>query len=100
MPTRTAFVLLAALLLGSALSLVTAQHRARGLFVDLEGAQREAHQLEADGARLRIELGRAAQPAVVESAARRLGMGPATPPRTVLVPGVERRGAVAEAIAP
>jgi len=82
----TPFVL-ATLLVASSLALVTAQYRARGLFVDLENAQRDARQLEADGNRLRIELGRAGQPSVVEASARRLGMAPATVPRTVLLPG-------------
>jgi cell division protein FtsL len=85
---RALLILLAVLLLASSLSLVTSQHVARDLFVDLESAQREARQLEADGNRLRIDLSRASQPAMVEAAAHRLGMTPTTPPRTVLVPGI------------
>jgi cell division protein FtsL len=75
------------LLLASSLSLVTAQHRARSLFVDLERAQQQARQLEADGDRLRIELGRAAQPAAIESAARDLGLKPVDAGRVVFLPG-------------
>jgi cell division protein FtsL len=74
------------LLLASSLSLVTAQHRARSLFVDLERAQQQARQLEAEGDRLRIELGRAAQPAAIESAARDLGLKPVDAGRVVFLP--------------
>jgi cell division protein FtsL len=74
------------LLLASSLSLVTAQHRARSLFVDLERAQQQARQLEAEGDRLRIELGRAAQPAAIESAARDLGLRPVDAGRVVFLP--------------
>ena len=74
------------LLLASSLSLVTAQHRARSLFVDLERAQQQAKQLDADGDRLRIELGRASQPAAIESAARELGLKPVDAGRVVFLP--------------
>jgi cell division protein FtsL len=85
------------LLLASSLSLVTAQHRARSLFVDLERAQQQARQLEAEGDRLRIELGRAAQPAAIESAARDLGLKPVDAGRVVFLPA---QGAAAPAGAP
>jgi len=78
--------LLGLLLLASSLSLVTAQHRARSLFVDLERAQQQAKQLEAEGDRLRIDLGRAAQPAAIESAARDLGLKPVDAGRVVFLP--------------
>jgi cell division protein FtsL len=74
------------LLLAGSLSLVTAQHRARSLFVDLERAQQQARQLEAEGDRLRIELARAAQPAAVESSARALGLKPVDGSRVVFLP--------------
>ena len=64
---RLAVGVLAALLVAAALSLITAQHRSRGLFVDLERAQQQARLLEAEGDRPRIELGRAAQSASVEA---------------------------------
>lgn len=85
------------LLLASSLSLVTAQHRARSLFVDLERAQQQARQLEAEGDRLRIELGRAAQPAAIESAARDLGLKPVDAGRVVFLPA---QAATAAADAP
>ena len=47
------FVVLAVLLLfGCALALVTAQHRTRSLFVDLERSQQDARQLDVDYERL------------------------------------------------
>jgi cell division protein FtsL len=92
---RALIGLVAALLLASSLSLVTAQHRARSLFVDLERAQQQARQLEADGDRLRIELGRASQPAAVETAARELGLKPVDAGRVVFLPSP--LGAVAPA---
>ena len=51
--------LLAVLLVTCALALVTSQYRARELFAELEVAQQESKTLEADGSRLRSDLGRA-----------------------------------------
>jgi 16S rRNA (cytosine1402-N4)-methyltransferase len=56
------------------------------LFVDLERAQLLAKQLEAEGDRLRVDLGRASQPAVIESAARELGLKPVDGSRVVFLP--------------
>jgi len=92
MPSRMVVALLAALLMASALSLVTSQHRARELFADLEAAQQLARQSEAEGNRLRIELGRASQPAVIEAAARQLGMRPIDPEHTALLAPAARAG--------
>lgn len=83
---RGAPLLVAALLVASGLSAVTAQHRARSLFVDLERAQQQAKTLEAEGNRLRVELGRASQPATIEAAARELGLRPVDGARTVYLP--------------
>jgi len=74
----------------SALALVTSQHRSRGLFADLEAAQQATRQIEAEGNRLRIELGRASQPATIEAAARALGMRPIDPGHTAFLPPVPR----------
>jgi cell division protein FtsL len=95
--TVVAIALPAALLVLSSLSLVTAQHRARGLFVDLGRLQHQAKNLEAEGNRLRIDLGKASQPAAVTAAARGLGMRPADPKQTVFLPapGPEELAAVA-----
>jgi cell division protein FtsL len=91
MQLRVTVALLAAVLMASALSLVTAQHRARELFVDLEAAQQLTRQSEAEGNRLRIELGRASQPAAIEAAARGLGMRPIDPKHTALLPPAARQ---------
>ena len=80
---RGLIMLLALALFGSALALVTAQHRARSYFVDLERAQQQARQLDIDHDRLKIELARLSQPAYVEAEARRLGMKPVDASRTV-----------------
>jgi cell division protein FtsL len=69
-------LLLAVVPVAASLSLVTAQHRSRGLFVELGRLQAQAKELEAEGSRLRIELGKAAQPTAVAAAARQLGMRP------------------------
>lgn len=78
-------VLLGLALFASALSLVTAQHRSRALFIDVERAQQQARQLDIDFDRLRIELARLSQPAYVEAEARRLGMKPVDASRTVFL---------------
>jgi cell division protein FtsL len=83
---RLAALLLAALLFGSSMALVTAQHRARSQFVELERLQLRARQLDTDADRLRIELARAAQPASVEAAARVLGMKRIEAGTTVFLP--------------
>lgn len=83
---RRGFVLLLVVaLFVCALALVTAQHRARSLFVDLERAQQQARQLDIDYDRLKIELARLSQPAYVEAEARRLGMKPVDGSRTVFL---------------
>ena len=86
MQLRVLVGVLAALLMVSAMSLVTSQHRERELFADLETAQQAGRQSEAEGNRLRIELVRASQPAAIEAAARQLGMRPIDPQHTALLP--------------
>lgn len=76
----------ACLLVLACLSLVTSQHRARGLFVELGRMQLQAKDLEAEGNRLRIELGKVAQPAAVAGAARSLGLRPTESKQTVFLP--------------
>jgi cell division protein FtsL len=76
-------VLLGLLLFVSALSLVTAQHRSRSLFIDLERAQHDAKRLDVEHERLRIEQARLSQPAYVESEARKLGLKPVDATRTI-----------------
>jgi len=86
MGARAIAAFLAALLMASALALITAQHRARGLFAELEMTQQQTAQDEAESNRLRIDLGRASQPAAVEAAARQMGMRPIDADRTALLP--------------
>ena len=90
MQLRVLIGVLAALLMVSAMSLVTSQHRERELFADLETAQQAGRQSEAEGNRLRIELVRAGQPAAIEAAARQLGMRPIDPQHTALLPPAAR----------
>jgi cell division protein FtsL len=78
----------AMLLVLSSLSLVTAQHRARGLFVDLGRSQNQTRDLETEGNRLRIELGKASQPAAVAAGARALGLRPTEAKQTVFLPAL------------
>jgi cell division protein FtsL len=92
MPMRMIVATLATALMASALSLVTSQHRARDLFADLEAAQQAGRQSEAERNRLRVELGRASQPAAIEAAARQLGMRPIDPEHTALLPPAARVG--------
>lgn len=81
---RRGLVLLIGLLLfASALSLVTAQHRSRSLFIDLERAQLDAKRLDVEHDRLRIDQSRLSQPAYVETAARKLGLRPIDAGRTI-----------------
>jgi cell division protein FtsL len=83
---RRGFVLLIGLaLFASALALITAQHRSRSLFIDLERAQQQARQLDIDHDRLKIEIARLSQPAYVEEQARRLGLKPVDGSRTVFL---------------
>ena len=86
MNARLLAAVLGAALFTAALSAVTAQHRARGLFVDLERAQQQARDLEAEASRLRVELGRATQPAAISGGARALGLQPLDPKRIVFLP--------------
>ena len=82
---RGLIVLIGALLFASALSLITAQHRSRSLFIDLERAQTDAQRLDVDHDRLRIDQSRLSQPAHVASEARKIGLKPIDPARTVFL---------------
>ncbi len=84
--SRTVILLLGIALVVSAFGLVTVQYRTRSLFVDLERAQQRTAALEAEGNRLRVEQARNAQPAVVEAAARRLGLKPIDTKEAVYLP--------------
>ena len=90
---RPLLLLVALGLLGCSFGLITSQHRARSLFVDLERAQQQAKLLAAEGDRLRIELGRLSQPAAIETAARNLGLKPVDAGRVVFLPASVAPGA-------
>lgn len=83
---RLALAVLSPLLVVCALALVVSQYRSRELFAELEVAQQETKALDAEGSRLRSDLGRASQPAIVEATARRLGMRAINPDRIVMLP--------------
>ena len=83
---RALVVLLGVALVVSAFGLVTVQYRTRSLFVDLERAQQRTAALEAEANRLGVEQARNAQPAVVEAAARRLGLKPIDAREAVFLP--------------
>ncbi|NUA25945.1 cell division protein FtsL [Cupriavidus basilensis] len=85
---RLTFFLLAALML-CALSLVSAQHQARTLFVAHERAQAEEKQLDIDWSRLQYQqssLGKSAR--IADAARTQLKMTPVLPGRTQYLAGV------------
>lgn len=76
-------LLLVALLVGCALSLVNAQYQARHLFVDLERAHTQAKQLDLEWSQLQLDQSKLSKNARIEEIARReLNMVPLTPERT------------------
>ena len=76
-------LVLVALLVGCALSLVNAQYQARNLFVTLGKLESRAHQLDIDWAQLRIDQSTLGKNARIEQIARTdLNMAPLTPTRT------------------
>ena len=83
MISRSLVWMLALLLVASAFMLVTAQHRARSLFVDLERSQQAAKQLDIEFDRLKIEQARMTQPALIERAAFKMGFRAVDGSRTV-----------------
>jgi cell division protein FtsL len=78
--------ILLALIVVSALSVITSQHRARQLFNDLESEQNAARKLDEEFTQLQLEQGTWATNKRVESvAARQLGMRLPDPANTVIV---------------
>ena len=77
-------VVIGILLLACALGLVTSQHRARRLFIDVERAQARAQQLEVQWDQLQLEQTGLAKSSLIDAKARRdLGMQPPTADRTL-----------------
>jgi cell division protein FtsL len=78
---------LLAILIGCALALVTSQHRARKLYVDLQKEQELAKQIEVEWGQLQLEQSTWAMHARVEKiAANALGMHVPPPARIQVVP--------------
>jgi cell division protein FtsL len=85
---RLAFFLLMALIC-CALSLVSAQHQARTLFVAMERAQSEEKQLDIDWSRLQYQqsaLGKSAR--IADAARTQLKMAPVSPGKTQYLSGI------------
>lgn len=75
-------LVLMALLVVSALSLVISQYQARSLFIELERAQAQARQLEIEWSQLQLDQSSLGTHARIENAARTLSMVAATTERT------------------
>ena len=83
---RVSFILLA-ILIGCALALVTSQHQARKLYVELQREQEFAKQLDVEWGQLQLEQSTWATHARVEKiATRSLGMRVPPPSRIQVVP--------------
>lgn len=77
-------IMLAALLVACALGLVTSQHRARKLFMDVERAQAQAARLEVRWDQLQVEQTALAKASLIDAKARReLAMQSVSPDRTL-----------------
>jgi len=76
-------VILTALLVASALSLVNARYQARHLFIDLERLTQQARQLDIDWAQLQLDQSTLGKNERIEQIAREdLNMTQLTPERT------------------
>ncbi|ENO85742.1 cell division protein FtsL [Thauera linaloolentis] len=77
---------LVALVVASALGVISAQHQARKLYAEFEREQARAHSLEVEWGQLQLEQSTWAAHARVEKLAReRLGMRPPVPGQVLLV---------------
>ncbi|HEY7658431.1 MAG TPA: cell division protein FtsL [Burkholderiales bacterium] len=86
-------LLLAAALVAGALALVTSQHQARKLYVELQKEQELAKQLEVEWGQLQLEASTWSTHARVERlATRALGMRVPPPTRVRVVPGAAPEG--------
>ena len=85
MATRMVFLLFVALI-GSALAVVSSQHKARKLYLDLQKEQAAAKQLEIEWGQLQLEQGTWSTHARIEKfAVSRLGMMAPPPGRIEIV---------------
>lgn len=79
-------LVLTALLVACALSLVTSQYRARRLFIEIERMQTQAHQLDIEWSQLQLDQSTLGKHARIEAnASRELNMIAVTPARTQYV---------------
>lgn len=86
-------LLLLAVLIACALALVTSQHQARKLYVELQKEQEAAKQLEVEWGQLQLEQSTWAAPARVEKlATQKLGMRVPPAARVEGVPAAGRGG--------
>ncbi len=85
-------LVLVALLMTSAFSLVTAQQRARQAVIELERAHTDERQLEQDWSQLQLQQTAAAKHGLIEQIAKQqLGMQPVTPDRTQYIEAHARK---------
>ena len=85
-------LMLLALLIGCALSVITSQHQARKLFIELEAEQAATKTLEEERTQLQLEQSTWATHKRIESvAAKALGMKLPDPATTVIVTVGEAR---------
>ena len=76
-------IVLSAVLVACALSVVKSQYIARHLFIELESMQQQARQLDIDWAQLQLDQSTLGKNARIEQIARTdLNMTPLTPART------------------
>ncbi|MDO4904227.1 MAG: cell division protein FtsL [Lautropia sp.] len=81
-------IVLALLLLASALLLVTSQNRARRLSTEMERTQGQMRELDVRHSQLQIEITRLSKPSLLDDRARKdLRMVSLTPERTIYLRG-------------
>ncbi|MEN9456611.1 MAG: cell division protein FtsL [Pseudomonadota bacterium] len=81
-------LLLLAILIACALSVVTSQHKARKLFIELQKAQKSAKQLDVEWGRLQLEQSTWAMHSRIESiASKQLSMRVPDASRIQVMPG-------------
>ncbi|WP_298013409.1 cell division protein FtsL [uncultured Castellaniella sp.] len=89
-------LVLALLLMASAISLVTVRFQARELFVASERLKSQAHELDTEWRRLQLERAELARNARIDSLARtELHLIPVTPDRTIYLQEPEKGRAAA-----
>ena len=94
-------IVLALLLLASALGLVTSQHTARKAFIELERSQAQARQIETQWDQLEVEHSQWTKSSLIDTKARRdLKMQPQDPSRTLHFTMSPERAAITAKVQP